>query len=97
MEAFLSFTIKGKEYNRKEMRSGSPLPIYQSEKGLGMRVARPTDEIQVLVRTVRFDVRFRLRHGQDGLRLTIAHAIASAFQDLTARRRPAFYSFGSLH
>ena len=64
MEAFLSFTIKGKEYNRKEMRSGSPLPIYQSEKGLGMRVARPTDEIQVLVRTVRFDVRFRLRHGQ---------------------------------
>jgi hypothetical protein len=64
VEAFLSFTIKGKEYNRKEMRSGSPLPIYQSEKGLGMRVARPTDEIQVLVRTVRFDVRFRLRHGQ---------------------------------
>jgi hypothetical protein len=44
--------------------AGSPLPIYQSEKGLGMRVARPTDEIQVLVRTVRFDVRFRLRHGQ---------------------------------
>ena len=61
MEAFLSFTIKGKEYNRKEMRSGSPLPIYQSEKGLG---TRPTDETQVLVRTVRFDVRFRLRHGQ---------------------------------
>ena len=43
--------------------AGSPLPIYQSEKGLGMRVARPTDETQVLVCTVRFDVRFRLRHG----------------------------------
>jgi hypothetical protein len=55
VEAFLSFTRKG-----KEMRSGSPLPIYQSEKGLG---TRPTDETQVLVRTVRFDVRFRLRHG----------------------------------
>ena len=31
-------------------------PIYLSQKGLRMRVARPTDETQVLVRTVRFDV-----------------------------------------
>ena len=60
--------------------AGSPLPIYQSEKGLGMRVARPTDEIQVLVRTVRFDVRFRLRHGQDGLRLELLMQLLRLFK-----------------
>jgi hypothetical protein len=55
------------EKAKGDVRSGSPLPIYQSEKGLGMRVARPTDEIQVLVRTVRFDVRFRRRFRLPGM------------------------------
>ena len=86
MEAFLSFTRKGNGKGDAERIPASDLKwIYQSEKGLGMRVARPTDETQVLVRTVRFGVRFRLRHGQDG-----------HFGFLTAPA-PAFYSFWEIY